>query len=190
MEHPEGKLGPLAIHDFAFDPTDPDNIILYEPNWHLKAGQPAAISPDLEYYDRMLFAFFEETLMEALRHVRTHVPVSFVDIPESERNSAAPIRYRPVFASADGSLAPVPAGTMSESQTVIPDLQRVLQQGHGRPIIAQKFNGEWFVATSSMLYHSPRWKTFHDFLFFYIRKLLGGEWAELDWKKPRENRHR
>ena len=173
---PGAKHGPLGYADSG-----------QGPGWHL-AGEPAVpIAVELERFNRRLFEFCEEAIMAALRHVRRLEEVSFVEIPEQERNPAAPVRYRAVFVSPHGQ--PVAAGRMSGQQTVVPELQRMLQQGHGRPIIATFFYGEWFVATGSELHHSPRWKTFHDFLLAYIRIVLGGEWANLDLKKPRAERH-
>ena len=134
-----------------------------------------------------LLPFFEETLLAALRHVRARIPISIEEIPVDERDPAAPVRFRAVVP--DGTSVSTPAGRLLGDRVVVPELQRLLQQGHGRPIIAQLFRGEWFVATGSSLYHSPRWKTFHDFLFFYIRRILGGEWANLELKKPRGDRH-
>lgn len=158
-----------------------------EPSWHVPGEPAAAIAEDLRNFNRRLFEFCEEAIMTALRHVRRLEEVSFVEIPEVERDPAAPVRFRAVFAARNGQ--PVAAGRMSGQKTVVPELQRMLQQGRGRPIIAMFFNGGWFVATGSELHHSPRWKTFHDFLLAYIRIVLGGEWANLDLKKSRADRH-
>lgn len=69
-------------------------------------------------------------------------------------------------------------------------MQRRQQQGLGRPIIAaQMQNGIRFVAVNDRLYHSDKWKTFHDFLGDYIRSVLTPEWGNSEIKKPLERRH-
>ena len=67
--------------------------------------------------------------------------------------------------------------------------QRQLQQGLGKPIISLEQQGERFVAVGSRLYRSTRWKTFHDFLLYYIRDVLAGDWANAELAKPTAKRH-
>ncbi len=69
------------------------------------------------------------------------------------------------------------------------ELQRQRQQGLGRPIISAEVNGVRFVAIKNRLIHSAGWKTFHDFLFAYIKMAMGGDWGNLELKKPLEIRH-
>jgi hypothetical protein len=69
------------------------------------------------------------------------------------------------------------------------EIQREKQQGFGKPIISTFCNGQRFVAVKDKIFHSPKWKTFHDFLHEYIKILLGGEWAEKELKKPEAERH-
>lgn len=63
------------------------------------------------------------------------------------------------------------------------------QQGLGRTIISMEFQGYRFVAAGSRLYHSKQWKTFHDFLFGYLKLVLGKEWGEHEFKKPFNEQH-
>jgi len=67
--------------------------------------------------------------------------------------------------------------------------QREQQQGLGRPIISTFFKGYRFVAVGSAMHWSKNWKTFHDFLFDYIRKVFGSEWGNAELKKTFEDRH-
>ena len=67
--------------------------------------------------------------------------------------------------------------------------QRQQQQGLGKSIISTVFQGYRIVAVGSKLFHSRTWKTFHDFLFDYIKILLGSDWGNAELKKPREERH-
>lgn len=63
------------------------------------------------------------------------------------------------------------------------------QQGFGRPIISTMVGDERFVAVGNQLYHSRKWKSFHDFLLSYIRDVMGGPWGDAELRKPREDRH-
>jgi len=67
--------------------------------------------------------------------------------------------------------------------------QRQKQQGLGKPIISAEINGVRFVAIKNRLIHSSGWKTFHDFLFAYIKTALGNEWGNLELSKPFQERH-
>jgi len=67
--------------------------------------------------------------------------------------------------------------------------QQQKQQGLGRPIISTLFKDIRFVAVGDRLYHSPDWKTFHDFLFVYIKDVLGKEWGQAELLKTFEERH-
>jgi hypothetical protein len=53
--------------------------------------------------------------------------------------------------------------------------QRQQQQGFGKSIISTVFQGYRIMAVGSKLFHSLTWKTFHDFLFDYMKLLLGSE---------------
>ncbi|MBN1973316.1 MAG: SEC-C domain-containing protein [Sedimentisphaerales bacterium] len=69
------------------------------------------------------------------------------------------------------------------------ELQRIQQQGKGRPIISTIFKGYRFVAVGNRFHYSKSWKTFHDFLFDYIKILFGKKWGEAEKNKDLENRH-
>ncbi len=63
------------------------------------------------------------------------------------------------------------------------------QQGLGRSIISTDFKGYRMVAVGNRMYYSQKWKTFHDFLFEYIRLIFGKEWGQTEFTKPFEERH-
>ncbi len=63
------------------------------------------------------------------------------------------------------------------------------QQGQGRPIISEMFQGYRFVATGSRIHYSKKWKTFHDFLFDYIKTAVGKEWGSAELKKKEGDQH-
>ncbi len=67
--------------------------------------------------------------------------------------------------------------------------QRERQQGLGRPIISELFQGYRIVAVGSRIYYSKTWQTFHDFLFHYIASVFGQEWGNAELAKPEAYRH-
>lgn len=160
---------------------------LKETKWGLAGELEVLLVPYLESFTVSIVPFIEDTMVAALKHLTVRSSIALEQIPEAERQKSAPVRYRVMTKAADGKL--VPAGKVTQEGTVVPELQRMLQQGRGKPIIATNVNGEWFVASGSQMYHSKKWKNFHDFLLHYIKVLLGGGWTTDEFKKPREERH-
>jgi len=68
------------------------------------------------------------------------------------------------------------------------ELQRKKQQGLGRPIISIEHQGYRFVAVGNT-FHYGKWKTFPDFLHYYIKHTLSGEWGNAEIAKPLPERH-
>lgn len=70
------------------------------------------------------------------------------------------------------------------------EVQRQRQQGLGRPIIsAETDSGYRLVAVKDKLMYSDKWKTFHDFLFAYIKTVLDPNWGNAEIAKSPEDRH-
>jgi len=67
--------------------------------------------------------------------------------------------------------------------------QREKQQGLGKPIISTDFEGWRIVAVCNRIHYSKTWKTFHDFLGYYIFYVLGREWVDEQRTKPAQKRH-
>ncbi|MGA7725587.1 MAG: SEC-C metal-binding domain-containing protein [Opitutaceae bacterium] len=67
--------------------------------------------------------------------------------------------------------------------------QRIMQQGHGRPIASELIHGKRLVSVGGKTFVSDRWKTFHDFLQYYIKTVLGTEWGSAELKKSPSERH-
>lgn len=63
------------------------------------------------------------------------------------------------------------------------------QQGLGKHIISIEHNGERFIAVGNKLYHSKKWKTFHDFLNYYLKTIFGRDWGENEQKKEYSKQH-
>lgn len=63
------------------------------------------------------------------------------------------------------------------------------QQGLGKPIIAVQHEGNQLVAVKDRLHFSKSWKTFPDFLAYYIKYVLGAEWGNAEIAKPEEDKH-
>lgn len=75
------------------------------------------------------------------------------------------------------------------SRTEAARVQRERQQGLGRPIISTEFSGYRFVAVKNRLLHSQKWRTFHDFLFDYIKMAIGPDWGNAELAKALDQRH-
>jgi hypothetical protein len=69
------------------------------------------------------------------------------------------------------------------------EMIRQQQQGLGRPVISGKIKNQQFVVAGKTVYHSPKWKTFPDFLSDYLKMTLGVEWGNAEIAKPLHNRH-
>lgn len=68
--------------------------------------------------------------------------------------------------------------------------QRREQQGYGRPVISMEHSGYRCVAVGLGMYWSQDWRTFPDFLLYYIKKVLGDDgWGNVELSKPFERRH-
>jgi hypothetical protein len=66
---------------------------------------------------------------------------------------------------------------------------REQQQGLGRPIVAFKANEHQVVAVGDTVHFSRVWKTFPDFLFDYIKRILDPTWGNSELAKPFVDRH-
>ena len=66
---------------------------------------------------------------------------------------------------------------------------RQAQQGLGKPVISAKWHDRQFVAVGNSLHHSPYWKTFIDFLSYYLKTKIGSEWGNAEIAKPLTERH-
>ncbi len=69
------------------------------------------------------------------------------------------------------------------------EYRRRLMQGLGRPIISVEYQGYRLVAVGSELHWNKSWRTFHDFLFAYIRRVFTPEWGNAELKKELAQRH-
>jgi hypothetical protein len=69
------------------------------------------------------------------------------------------------------------------------ELQKLEQQGLGRPIVSTTLNDQRIVIVGDKVMHSNSWSTFHDFLFDYIKKTLGADWGNNELAKPFTLRH-
>lgn len=88
--------------------------------------------------------------------------------------------------------SPVPsADALQQIQKRIEAEERVkqAQQGRGKPIISDKFQGHQFVAVGNKLLYSRDWKTFPDFLIDYLKQKFTPEWGNAELKKPLSERH-
>ena len=92
-------------------------------------------------------------------------------------------KLRPI----DSSLKNTLRRKMDEHKAL--EIQRQKQQGLGKPIISENFKGYRFVAIGNELRWSEKWKTFHDFLFDYLKICFGKEWWFGELAKAPKERH-
>jgi hypothetical protein len=84
---------------------------------------------------------------------------------------------------------PPTEGLKALARKIADENERRRKYGLGRPIISIDFKGTRFVAVGNRLYHSKDWRTFPDFLFYYIRHVFGGGWGEKELAKALPDRH-
>jgi hypothetical protein len=89
------------------------------------------------------------------------------------------------------SKAPVhlPDPALLAERALAQEKQREKQQGLGRPIISSATGGKRFVAVGGKVLASAKWRTFHDFLFDYLREVFGRNWLIAEAEKPEESRN-
>lgn len=76
----------------------------------------------------------------------------------------------------------------AHQHAMIHRIQRERQQGLGRGIVSAEVSGRRIVAIHSRML-TGQWKTFHDFLFDYIKTALTPEWGNAELAKPATERH-
>lgn len=69
------------------------------------------------------------------------------------------------------------------------ELLRESQQGKGKPIIAGKVADHQLVAVGNKVYYGKQFKTFYDFLDYYLRDIFTPEWGNAEIAKPLNERH-
>lgn len=74
-------------------------------------------------------------------------------------------------------------------QKELKDKRRKAQYGEVRQTISMDADGGKFVAIGNQVHFSKKWKTFHDFLFDYIKKCVGPKWGNNELKKDYNDRH-
>lgn len=90
------------------------------------------------------------------------------------------------------ALAPIPPDVKHQFEK-IQALQDQIekQQGLGRPIISTVFKGYRLVSSGARLHwqKQEKWRTFHDFLFYYLQSSFGTEWGQEQLKKDPDAQH-
>ena len=69
--------------------------------------------------------------------------------------------------------------------------KRLWQNKYGNvtPVIHADWNGEKWIAVGNELHHSSKWKTFADFLAYYIKSVLTPSWGNEELLKTFSERH-
>lgn len=63
------------------------------------------------------------------------------------------------------------------------------RHGLGKPIIHANFQGTKLVAVGNSIYYSEFWKTFPDFLSYFLRSRLGVQWGSAELQRPEGEQH-
>jgi len=71
----------------------------------------------------------------------------------------------------------------------IAETVRQQQQGLGKPILSAVMGDRQIVAVGNTIYHSSQWKTFPDFLSYYVKTKLDPAWGNQEIAKPYKDRH-
>lgn len=74
-------------------------------------------------------------------------------------------------------------------ETEAKEQTRIEQQGLGRPIISTDYAGHKVVAVGNTIHFSNKWAYFPDFLMYFIKQKLNGEWGNAEIEKPFHERH-
>jgi hypothetical protein len=61
--------------------------------------------------------------------------------------------------------------------------------GNVRPLITTTHQGHRFIAVGSRLYFHKEWRTFTDFLLFYVKDVMGRDWWQAEAAKEGYERH-
>ena len=67
--------------------------------------------------------------------------------------------------------------------------ERRARFGEIRPVIQADYMGHKFVAIGSEIHYSKQWRTFLDFLAYYIKHVLDPAWCKVELAKPLDARH-
>ena len=69
------------------------------------------------------------------------------------------------------------------------EFERRRRFGNVRPLITTTQNGYRCIAVGSRVYFHQEWRTFTDFLLFYVRDVMGHRWSETEEAKKGFERH-
>lgn len=95
----------------------------------------------------------------------------------------------PATARATTLLGFSPAALAALNQRMREEFERRQRFGNVRPLITTVDQGHRLIAVGSRLYYHPEWRTFTDFLLFYVRDVMGRKWREAEGAKQGYERH-
>lgn len=116
----------------------------------------------------------------------------------AERNAPCPCGSGKTFKRCCwGKAAPARRATPDLPPEVVETLRRRMREeserrrkfGNVRPLITTTHQGHRFIAVGSRLYFHKEWRTFTDFLLFYVKDVMGRDWWEAEVGKKGYERH-
>jgi hypothetical protein len=113
------------------------------------------------------------------------------------RNKPCPCGSGKKYKRCHGQSGPLPVGSADFAETIQSSREKMAaqrriqeaQQGRGKPIISAKVQEHQIVAVGNQLHFSKTWKTFIDFLGYYIQTKITPEWGNAELAKPLQERH-
>ena len=94
VEHPsDDPRGRLQVQNFALK-RERGGFVLVEPHWQLTGDPSSSVAADLPVIVDYLLRLSEEVYVCSLMKMKTPIVVEIVEIPEPERDSTAPVRFR------------------------------------------------------------------------------------------------
>lgn len=117
------------------------------------------------------------------------------------RNDPCPCGSGKKFKRCCGRTAQKPSGLPRTGRPVPPEViaeserrrhaedRRRAAFGETREIVSTEFAGHRIVTAGNTVYWGKNWKSFTDFLLYYIKATLGTEWGNAELAKPKEERH-
>ena len=92
IEHPDDPLAPLTVKNFSLVDTDQGQGVA-PPIWFLNGSPVAEVAVEMNVFSHNLLTLFEDILIMGLE-ANCRTPLCIVEIPESERRSECPVRFR------------------------------------------------------------------------------------------------
>lgn len=93
MDHPGGKAGVLHVKNFHAV-EDETNLYILEPIWNVNSEEATPIAHSMDLMVLSLLDYCEDVLIACLEKFDKVAPMKLVEIPEKQRDTKSPLRYK------------------------------------------------------------------------------------------------